>query len=147
MASFTERRNTEHLGPLADDIDRELYSAVCMGLGNDAVVPGPLRENRRIRHVSSVPLRFPVVEFIIEPIIIFEGGIEGGRGGLLSGGEGLEIFEPIGGLFAVGNMQGDFFANSYPVTCPGANHGRSVCFGHLVGAALAEGKTISGKDA
>ena len=55
--------------------------------------------------------------------------------------------EPIGSLFAVGNMQGDFFANSYPVTCPGANHGRSVCFGHLVGAALSQGKTLSGKDA
>ena len=55
--------------------------------------------------------------------------------------------EPIGGLFAVGNMQGDFFANSYPVTCPGSNHGRSVLFGHLVGGALAEGKTLSGKDA
>ena len=55
--------------------------------------------------------------------------------------------EPIGGLFAVGNMQGDFFANSYPVTCPGSNHGRSVTFGHLVGGALAKGKTLSGKDA
>ena len=55
--------------------------------------------------------------------------------------------EPMGGLFAVGNMQGDFFANSYPVTCPGSNHGRAVCFGHLVGAALAQGKTLSGKDA
>jgi len=55
--------------------------------------------------------------------------------------------EPIGGLFAVGNMQGDFFANSYPVTCPGSNHGRSVTFGNLVGRALAEGKTIRGGDA
>lgn len=52
--------------------------------------------------------------------------------------------EPIPGLFAVGNMQGDFFANSYPVTCPGANHGRSVTFGNLVGAALARGETIDG---
>ena len=55
--------------------------------------------------------------------------------------------EPIGGLFAVGNMQGDFFANSYPVTCPGSNHGRAVLFGHLVGGALAKGRTLSGKDA
>ena len=53
--------------------------------------------------------------------------------------------EPIPGLFAVGNMQGDFFANSYPVTCPGANHGRSVTFGTLVGAALARGETIDGE--
>ena len=58
-----------------------------------------------------------------------------------------EADEPIGGLFAVGNMQGDFFANSYPVTCPGSNHGRAVLFGHLVGGALAKGKTLSGKDA
>jgi succinate dehydrogenase/fumarate reductase flavoprotein subunit len=52
--------------------------------------------------------------------------------------------DPIGGLFAVGNVQGDFFANSYPVTLPGANHGRSICFGHLVGRALAAGTTIDG---
>ncbi len=51
--------------------------------------------------------------------------------------------EPIGGLFAAGNVQGDFFANSYPVTVPGANHGRSVTFGRLVGRALAFGKTLS----
>lgn len=54
---------------------------------------------------------------------------------------------PIPGLFAVGNMQGDFFGNSYPVTCPGANHGRSVTFGRLVGLNLAEGKTIDGSPA
>ncbi len=51
---------------------------------------------------------------------------------------------PIRGLFAIGNMQGDFFGNSYPVTCPGANHGRSVTFGRLVGLSLADGKTIDG---
>jgi succinate dehydrogenase/fumarate reductase flavoprotein subunit len=54
-----------------------------------------------------------------------------------------EADEPIEGLFAVGNVQGDFFANSYPVTVPGANHGRSATFGRLVGRALAKGKTIS----
>ncbi len=58
-----------------------------------------------------------------------------------------ESDEPIPGLFAVGNMQGDFFANSYPVTCPGANHGRSVTFGNLVGRALAKGETIDGNKA
>ncbi|MBR2520652.1 MAG: FAD-dependent oxidoreductase [Oscillospiraceae bacterium] len=52
--------------------------------------------------------------------------------------------KPIPKLFAIGNSQGDFFANSYPVTCPGANNGRSAVFGTLVGAALAKGKTISG---
>ena len=45
--------------------------------------------------------------------------------------------EPIPGLWAVGNMQGDFFANSYPVTLPGSSHGRSICFGRLVGQAVA----------
>ncbi len=50
----------------------------------------------------------------------------------------------IGGLFAVGNVQGDFFANSYPVTLPGTSHGRSITFGYLVGRALAQGTTING---
>jgi succinate dehydrogenase/fumarate reductase flavoprotein subunit len=52
--------------------------------------------------------------------------------------------KPIGGLFAVGNVQGDFFANSYPVTLPGTSHGRSITFGCLVGRALAQGTTING---
>ncbi|MCI8593650.1 MAG: FAD-dependent oxidoreductase [Oscillospiraceae bacterium] len=52
--------------------------------------------------------------------------------------------QPIGGLFAVGNVQGDFFANSYPVTLPGSNNGRSVCFGRLVGMALAKGERLDG---
>lgn len=52
--------------------------------------------------------------------------------------------QPIGGLFAVGNVQGDFFANSYPVTLPGTSHGRSITFGYLVGRALASGTTING---
>lgn len=52
--------------------------------------------------------------------------------------------EPIGGLYAIGNVQGDFFANSYPVTLPGANHGRCVTFGRLVGRALALDTDING---
>jgi len=44
---------------------------------------------------------------------------------------------PIGGLFAVGNVQGDFFSNSYPVTLPGIGHGRGITFGYLVGRELA----------
>jgi len=51
--------------------------------------------------------------------------------------------EPIGGLFAVGNAQGDFFSNSYPVTLPGTSHGRSITFGHLVGRALAKDTVIN----
>jgi hypothetical protein len=37
-----------------------------------------------------------------------------------------ETDEPIDGLYAVGNVQGDFFANSYPVTVPGANHAAAL---------------------
>ena len=55
--------------------------------------------------------------------------------------------QPIPGLYAVGNMQGDFFTNSYPVTCPGSSNGRSVCFGRLVGLALAKGENIDGTPA
>mgnify|MGYP000915459078 CR=1 FL=1 len=50
---------------------------------------------------------------------------------------------PIPGLFAIGNVQGDFLANSYPVTVPGLNHGRCLTFGRLVGQALAHGMTIN----
>ena len=52
--------------------------------------------------------------------------------------------EPIAGLFAVGNMQGDFFSVSYPVTCPGISHGRALTFGNLVGEALAKDTLING---
>lgn len=52
--------------------------------------------------------------------------------------------EPIGGLFAIGNAQGCFFANSYPVTLPGTSHGRGVTYGRLVGQALAGNTTIDG---
>lgn len=52
--------------------------------------------------------------------------------------------EPIAGLFAVGNAQGDFFGCSYPVFCPGLSHGRALTFGTLVGRALAHGETING---
>lgn len=51
---------------------------------------------------------------------------------------------PIPGLFAVGNVQGDFFGFSYPVTCPGISHGRALTFGNLVGGALAKGELING---
>lgn len=51
---------------------------------------------------------------------------------------------PINGLFAIGNAQGDFFANSYPVTLPGTSHGRAVVYGRLVGQALAHDTVIDG---
>lgn len=51
--------------------------------------------------------------------------------------------EPIPGLFAVGNVQGDFFGCSYPVFCPGLSHGRALTFGNLVGTALANDTVIN----
>ncbi len=51
--------------------------------------------------------------------------------------------QPIDGLFAIGNVQGDFFGNDYPVHCPGVSHGRCVTFGQLVGEACAKDTVIS----
>ena len=50
--------------------------------------------------------------------------------------------QPIPGLFAVGNVQGNFFNYTYPVFSPGISHGRAATFGNLVGHALAQGCTI-----
>ena len=54
--------------------------------------------------------------------------------------------EPIPGLFAIGNVQGDFFGKDYPVHCPGVSHGRCVTFGQLVGEACAKDTTIGELD-
>ncbi|BAK43532.1 FAD-dependent oxidoreductase [Eggerthella sp. YY7918] len=51
--------------------------------------------------------------------------------------------EPIAGLFAIGNVQGDFFSFEYPVHCPGVSHGRCITFGQLVGEALAHDTVIT----
>ncbi|MDR2716111.1 MAG: FAD-dependent oxidoreductase [Coriobacteriaceae bacterium] len=51
--------------------------------------------------------------------------------------------EPIEGLFAIGNAQGDFFGNDYPVHFPGISQGRCVTFGQLVGEALAKDTVIT----
>lgn len=51
--------------------------------------------------------------------------------------------EPIEGLFAVGNAQGDFFGNDYPVHFPGISQGRCVTFGQLVGEALAKDTVLT----
>jgi succinate dehydrogenase/fumarate reductase flavoprotein subunit len=51
--------------------------------------------------------------------------------------------EPVAGLFAVGNVQGDFFGCSYPVFCPGLSHGRALTFGTLVGRALANDTVLT----
>ena len=51
--------------------------------------------------------------------------------------------EPIDGLFAAGNCQGDFFGFNYPVHCPGCSTGRSLVYGQLLGEALAQGTVIT----
>lgn len=51
--------------------------------------------------------------------------------------------DPIDGLYAIGNVQGDFYGFDYPVTTPGISHGRCLTFGQLVGKAVAEGKKIN----
>lgn len=51
--------------------------------------------------------------------------------------------QPIAGLFAAGNCQGDFFGFNYPVHCPGCSTGRSLVFGQLIGEALAKDTTIT----
>ena len=50
--------------------------------------------------------------------------------------------EPIPGLYAVGNVMGNFFANDYPICCPGLSHGRCLTLGSLIGKALATDTTV-----
>jgi fumarate reductase flavoprotein subunit len=50
--------------------------------------------------------------------------------------------EPLGRLYALGNVQGDMFAVDYPTVLPGLSHGRCVTFGRLVGLRLA-GKNLT----
>lgn len=49
---------------------------------------------------------------------------------------------PIPGLYAIGNAQGNFVTDSYPILIPGISHGRCVTFGRLLGQALAKGETL-----
>jgi fumarate reductase flavoprotein subunit len=39
----------------------------------------------------------------------------------------------IPGLYAAGNVSGNFFANDYPCMCPGLSHGRALTFGRMAG--------------
>ena len=50
--------------------------------------------------------------------------------------------EPIEGPYAIGNVMGNMFTDSYPMLVPGISHGRCVTFGRLLGQALATGKLI-----
>lgn len=49
---------------------------------------------------------------------------------------------PIGGLYAVGNAMGNFFANDYPICAPGLSHGRCLTLGALIGRAVATGAKL-----
>lgn len=51
--------------------------------------------------------------------------------------------QAIDGLYAIGNVQGDFFGVDYPVHCPGISHGRCVTFGQLVGEAVAKDTVLT----
>lgn len=48
----------------------------------------------------------------------------------------------IPGLYAVGNVSGDFFAVDYPTIFPGHSHGRCITFGRIAGSHAA-GKPIA----
>ena len=45
---------------------------------------------------------------------------------------------PIPGLYNIGTMMGDFFANIYDFRLSGINLGQCVCFGYLTGKYIAE---------
>jgi len=49
---------------------------------------------------------------------------------------------PIPGLYAIGNTQGNFFALDYPLICPGISHGRCVTFGYTLPKAILRGELL-----
>lgn len=49
---------------------------------------------------------------------------------------------PIPGLYAVGNIQGNFFSADYPLICPGVSHGRCVTFGYTLPKAILKGELL-----
>lgn len=51
--------------------------------------------------------------------------------------------QPIEGLYAVGNVMGNFFANDYPICAPGLSHGRCLTLGALIGQAVATGEELA----
>jgi succinate dehydrogenase/fumarate reductase flavoprotein subunit len=50
---------------------------------------------------------------------------------------------PIEGLYASGNMCGNYFADDYPLLCPGQSHGRTITLSRVLGEALAKGEKIT----
>jgi hypothetical protein len=59
----------------------------------------------------------------------------------------LEVLDkddnPIAGLYASGNMCGNYFADDYPLLCPGQSHGRTITLSRVLGEALAKGEKIT----
>jgi hypothetical protein len=49
---------------------------------------------------------------------------------------------PIDGLYAVGNVMGNFFANDYPICAPGLSHGRCLTLGAQLGVSVATGDPL-----
>ncbi|MCL1846404.1 MAG: FAD-dependent oxidoreductase [Coriobacteriia bacterium] len=47
---------------------------------------------------------------------------------------GADFVTPFEGLYAVGNVGGDFFAQDYPTIFPGHSHGRAITFGRIGGS-------------
>ncbi len=50
--------------------------------------------------------------------------------------------EPIPGLYCVGSMVGDMYANCYDFRIPGQNYGAGLTFGYLTGRRVAEEETV-----
>lgn len=50
--------------------------------------------------------------------------------------------QPLEGLYAVGNVMGNFFANDYPICAPGLSHGRCLTLGALIGQSVATGEPL-----
>ena len=51
--------------------------------------------------------------------------------------------DPIEGLYAIGNVQGNFFSSDYPLVCPGISHGRCLTFGYKLPKAMLNDELIS----
>ena len=51
--------------------------------------------------------------------------------------------DPIEGLYAIGNIQGNFFSSDYPMVTPGISHGRGLTFGYKLPKAMLNDELIS----
>ncbi|MFZ7119334.1 MAG: FAD-binding protein [Eubacteriaceae bacterium] len=50
--------------------------------------------------------------------------------------------KPMEGLYAIGNVQGNFFGNDYALVAPGISHGRCLTLGRLIGQAVAKDEYV-----